>query len=187
MNKTKENLLLHPVRMRILLATGVHRATAQQLADELPDIPQATLYRNIKALTAAGMLVVVQERRVHNTIEKTYALAPEGTFLTVEDLKNAQPADYIRMFTQFLGQLEGYFVRYIDQGNVDLARDHLLFQAVPLYLSDEETQTLGQALRDTLLPYVKNEPSPQRRHYVLGLINLVDVAVKKGNNHEHPG
>ncbi len=179
MNKTKENLLLHPVRMRILLATGVRQVTAQQLADELPDIPQASLYRNIKTLAAAGMLAVVQERRVHNTIEKTYALAPEGTFLTMDDLKNAQPADYIRLFTQYLGQLEGYYVRYIQGGNVDLARDHLLFQAVPLYLSDEEIQRLGQALSGALLPYLNNAPSPERRHYVLGLINLLDVAGKK--------
>jgi hypothetical protein len=180
MNKTKENLLLHPVRMRILLATGTRQVTAQQLANELPDIPQATLYRNIRTLAAAGMLVVVQERRVHNTIEKTYALAPQDTFLTVEDLKNAQPSDYIRLFTQFLGQLEGYYVRYIKQGNVDLARDHLLFQAVPLYLSDEEILRLGRDLTEALSPYVKNEPAPERQRYVLGLINLLDVTGKKG-------
>ncbi len=185
MNKTKENLLLHPVRMRILLATGKRRVTAQQLAEELPDIPQASLYRNINVLAAAGLLVVVQERRVHNTIEKTYALAPQGTFMTVEDLKNARPEDHIRLFTQFLGQLEGYFVRYIRQGGADLARDHLLFDAVPLYLSEEEILRLGQALNGALLPYLKNEPSAERRHYVLGLINLLDVTSKRGNNHEN--
>ncbi len=187
MNKTKENLLLHPVRMRILLAAAGRQVTAQQLADELPDIPQATLYRNINILAAAGILCVVRERRVHNTLEKTYALEPKGAFLTLEDMKNARPEDHIRLFTQFLGQLEGYFVRYIRQGDVDLSRDHLAFQAFPIYLSEAETQSVGRALNDALMPYAKNEPSPERRRYILGVIALPDVAGKKGINHENIG
>ncbi len=187
MNKVKENLLLHPVRLRILLAAAGRQVTAQQLADELPDIPQATLYRNINALAAGGILVVVQERRVHNTLEKTYALASQGTMLTAEDFKDATPEDYLRMFTQYLGQMEGYYARYIHQGDVDLGRDHILFQATPLYLSEAEIRRLAQSLNDLLLPHIKNEPSPERRRYIFGLINLPDVAGKKGNNHEHKG
>ncbi len=185
MNKAKENLLLHPVRMRILLAAAGRQVTPQQLADELPDIPQATLYRNINALAAGGILVVVQERRVHNTLEKTYALADQGGFMTAEDFKNASPEDYIRLFTQFLGQMEGYYARYIHHGDVDLGRDHVLFQASPIYLSEAEIQSLAQQLNDWLVPYIKNEPSPERRRYIFGLINLPDVAGKKGNYHEH--
>ncbi len=187
MNKVKENLLLHPVRMRILLAAAGRQVTAQQLSGELPDIPQATLYRNINALAAGGILVVVQERRVHNTLEKTYALASQGGFMTAGDFKNASPEDYVRLFTQYLGQMEGYYARYIHQGNVDLARDHVLFQATPFYLSEAEIQRLAQQLNDALLPFTKNEPSPERRRYVFGLINLPDVAGKKGKNHEHQG
>ena len=125
MNKAKEDLLLHPVRMRIILATAGRQVTAQQLASELPDIPQATLYRNINALAAGGILNIVQERRVHNTFEKTYALPDQGPFLTAEDLKNAQPEDYIRLFAQYLGMLQGYYVRYIQKGNVDFVRDNV--------------------------------------------------------------
>ncbi len=187
MNKAKENLLLHPVRMRILLAAAGRQVTAQQLADELPDIPQATLYRNLNALAAGGILVVVQERRIHNTLEKTYALPDQGGFMTAEDFKNASPEDYIRLFTQFLGQMEGYYARYIQHGEVDLARDHVLVQATPIYLSEAEIQRLAQQLNDVLLPCSKNEPSPERRRYVFGLINVPDAAGKKGINHEHKG
>ncbi len=71
MNKTRQDLLLHPVRQRILLATAGRRVTAQQLVNAMPDVPQATLYRNINKLAGAGLLVVVGERRVRNTVEKT--------------------------------------------------------------------------------------------------------------------
>ncbi|MDD5371675.1 MAG: helix-turn-helix domain-containing protein [Anaerolineaceae bacterium] len=175
MNKIKENLLFHPLRLRIVLAIGVRQVTAQQLASELPDIPQATLYRNINTLTAAGILVVVRERRVHNTLEKTYALPNQGALLTLEDLKNAQPADHIRLFTQYLGLMLGYYVRYIQQGNVDFARDHVLFQSFPLYLSDAETQEAAKALNAALLPYLKNEPSPERQRSIFGLMSLPDL------------
>jgi len=175
MNRVKEDLLLHPVRLRIILAAAGRQVTAQQLADELPDIPQATLYRNINTLAAGGILVVVRERRVHNTIEKTYALPDKSPMLTVEDLKEAQPEDYIRLFTQYLGLLQGYYVRYIRKGNVDVVRDNVLFQAFPIYLSRAEAQELGQAIRAALLPYLKNGPSPERQRSIIGLMSLPDV------------
>jgi hypothetical protein len=175
MNTAKENLLLHPVRMRIILATAGRQVTAQQLAGELPDIPQASLYRNINALAAGGILVVVRERRVHNTTEKTYALPEKGQFLSVEDLNNAQPEDYVRLVTQYLGLLLGYFVRYVQGGDVDILRDNVLFQMAPLYLSQGEALELGKAMQTLLLPYVNNDPSPDRQRSILGLISLPDV------------
>jgi DNA-binding transcriptional ArsR family regulator len=213
MNKVKEDLLLHPVRLRIILAVAGREVTAQQLATNLPDIPQATLYRNINTLAAAGILVVVQECRVRNTIERTYALPDQSLLLTAEDLENAQPEDYIRLFTQYLGLQLGYYVRYIQQGNVDFARDNVFFHMFPVYLSEAETQRLEEAVNAALLPYMKNEPSPERQRYILGLLSLPDVvgapvpagsqastpAVestdspkeyyedKRENNHEHHG
>jgi hypothetical protein len=176
MNKAKEDLLLHPVRMRIILAAAGRQVTAQQLASELPDIPQASLYRNINALVTEGMLLVVQERRVHNTLEKTYALPDQGLMLTVEDLQNAQPEDYLRLFVQYLGLLLGYYVRYIQKGSVDFASDNVLFQMFPVYMSQAEAQELGQAVKAALLPYLKNEPSPERKRSIIGLMSLPDVA-----------
>ena len=176
MNKAKENLLLHPVRLRIILAAAGRQVTAGQLAVELPDIPQATLYRNINTLVAAGILTIVQERRVHNTFEKTYALQDQDLFLTMEDLQKAGPEDYMRLFIQYLGQLLGYYVRYIQQGNVDFVRDNVSFQMAPLYLTEAEAQELGQAINAVLLPYMKNKASPERQHSILGLMTFPDVA-----------
>jgi DNA-binding transcriptional ArsR family regulator len=177
MNKIKEDLLLHPVRMRIVLAVAGREVTAQELATELPDVPQATLYRNINTLAAAGILAVVQERRVRNTIEKTYALPDESNLLlTAEDLEEAGPEDYIRLFAEYLGLQLGYYVRYVQQGDVDLARDHVGFHMFPVYVSEAEMQSLGEALNAVLLPCVENKPSPQRRRYILGVLSIPDVA-----------
>jgi hypothetical protein len=163
--------------MRIVLAIVGREMTAQQLAGELPDIPQATLYRNINTLVAAGILAVVQERRVRNTIEKTYALPSQDLLLTAEDLEDAEPDDYIRMFTQYLGLQLGYYVRYIQQGDIDLGRDHAVFHMFPVYLSEAEAQRMAEAVNAALLPFARNEPSPERQRYILGLLSLPDVAV----------
>jgi DNA-binding transcriptional ArsR family regulator len=176
MNKVKEDLLLHPVRLRIILATAGRQVTALQLAQELPDIPQATLYRNINTLAEAGILCVVQERRVRNAVEKTYALPDQDLLLTREDLENAAPEDYVQLFTQYLGLQLGYYVRYIQQGDVDFARDNVVFHMFPVYLSKEERQELEQAINAVLLPYVKNEPTPERQRFIIGLLSLPDVA-----------
>jgi len=175
-NRIKEDLLLHPVRMRILSAVARREVTAQQLSSELSDIPQATLYRNINTLAAAGILAVVKERRVRNTVEKTYALPDENLLLTAADLENAEPEDYIRLFTEYLGLQLGYYVRYIQQGNVDLARDNVRFHMYPMHLSEAETHRLEQDVNAALLPYAKNRPSPERRRYILGFLSLPDVA-----------
>jgi DNA-binding transcriptional ArsR family regulator len=175
MNKTKEDLLLHPLRLRIILAVAKREVTAQQLAAEMPDIPQATLYRNINTLVAAGILTVVRERRVHNTTEKTYALPGKNLMLTVEDLKNAQPEDYIRLVAQYFGLLLSYFARYVQKGDVDIVRDNALFQMASVYLSQKEALELGEGVKALFAPYLRNPPSPERQRSIIGLISLPDV------------
>jgi hypothetical protein len=95
--------------------------------------------------------------------------------LTAEDLKNAQPEDYIRLFSQYLGMLQGYYVRYIQRGNIDFVRDNVAFQMFPLYLSETETQEFAKALNAAILPYLKNESSPERKRSIFGLIALPDA------------
>src|SRR5258708_37343099 len=60
----RADLVLHPVRLRIILvfARG-RRLTPQQVAAVLPDVPQATLYRQIERLYRGGALAVAAERR----------------------------------------------------------------------------------------------------------------------------
>lgn len=175
LNKIKEDLLFHPVRIRIILATAGRQVTAQQLAGELPDIPQATLYRNINTLAAAGFLSVVKERRVHNTIEKTYSLPEQGLFFTKDDFQNAGTEDLIRIFTRFLGLQLGYYVRYIEHGEVDFSKDPVLFELTPLNLNPAEVKEFTKSLGDLLRSYLKNEPAQDRQRIVLGLTSIPDV------------
>jgi DNA-binding transcriptional ArsR family regulator len=172
----KEDLLLHPVRMRIILAAARRQEiTAQQLVDELPDIPQATLYRNLKILAAGGILVVVKERRTRNTSERTYAFRPEKAVMTEEDYTNVRPEDLMRQFTEYLGLLLGYYARYVSQTEkIDQVQDGASFRLVPLSLSQAEMAAMIQAFNAALVPFLQQEPRAGRKGYVLGVVTMPD-------------
>ena len=69
------DLLLHPVRLRIVQAfLGDRALTTGELHAELDDVPTASLYRHVAHLVDAGVLSVVAERRVRGAVERTYVM-----------------------------------------------------------------------------------------------------------------
>src|SRR5687767_10526142 len=69
------DILLHPVRLRIVQALSDGRAlTTSELCARLPDASKATVYRHVALLAAHGFLVVHGERRVRGVVERTYRL-----------------------------------------------------------------------------------------------------------------
>ena len=103
--KNRVKMIMHPIRMRILLNLSNHQLTSLELSKQLDDVPQATLYRHIKALYEADLLQVVEERQVRNVTEKVYTLAPGAAALSAEDLAEATPDDHMRYFTMFVSSL----------------------------------------------------------------------------------
>ena len=79
------DLVLHPVRLRILQAfLGGRHLTTGDLARELPDVAQAGLYRHVRSLAEGGVLEVVRERQVRGAVERTYALRQENAWVDAD-------------------------------------------------------------------------------------------------------
>ncbi len=55
-DRTRSEMLLHPVRIRIVSEFTGRQRTDRDLADALPDIRQASLYRLVAALVVGGVL-----------------------------------------------------------------------------------------------------------------------------------
>ena len=108
MSTPRAELLLHPVRIRIMqLAASAPDLTARQLADALPDVPPATLYRHLGRLVEAGLLTVIEERPVRGATEKVYAL-PDGDPLQVlPHREDASAEEHFRAFLGFQGAQYG--------------------------------------------------------------------------------
>jgi DNA-binding transcriptional ArsR family regulator len=170
MGTSPAEILLHPVRMRIVQAIAGRRLTPSDVAARLDDVPQATLYRHVKTLFEAGVLAIAEERPVRGTSERVYVLAENAASLTPEDLASATAADHLRYFTIFLSTLLGDFGRYIQQPAADLLADGVGYRQVPLELSEQEFAELAGRLNAAIAPALANQPAPGRRRRMLTTI-----------------
>lgn len=179
---SRADLILHPVRMRLLATLARRELTARQLSALLPDVPQATLYHHLSTLTRAGLLRVVSERHVRGAVEKRYAIAEDHVLLSRDELARASRDDHLRYFTMFVTNLLGDFARYLQQGEpdapVDLYADGAGYRETPLYLSDDEVLRAAAAVNSALLPFLKHEPAPHRRRRLVAMITFPDVGAE---------
>jgi DNA-binding transcriptional ArsR family regulator len=113
------DLLLHPVRLRIVQCLlGDRPRTTSQLRDDLPDVAPATLYRHVATLHDAGLLEVVDERRVRGATERTYRLRDPVPAVGAEEAATMSVEEHRQAFTAFVAGLLGDFDRYLDSGQL---------------------------------------------------------------------
>jgi hypothetical protein len=175
---SKADLLLHPVRLRIVLETSADAVTASELARRLPDVPQATLYRHIATLVDEQVLDVVAERRVRGGVERTFRLLSQNAGLGPADAASLTPGEHLTGFVTFVGALVGAFDRYLRDPAAALDTDPVGYRQVALWLSDDETSHLLAGLSEVLQPYLQHEARPDRRRVRLSTVLIPDVAVE---------
>lgn len=169
------DLLLHPVRLRIVQALLGHRAlTTGELATELPDVPPATLYRQVAVLAGAGVLEVVGERKVRGAVERTYRLVLEAASVGAEEAAAMDVEQHRRAFATFVAALLADFDRYLDGsgGAPDLVGDGVGYRQAALWLTDEEFGILLAELQAAVMSRMANRPAAGRRRRVLSTVLL---------------
>src|SRR6478735_717519 len=105
------DVVLHPVRLRIVQQLGGRSLTTAQLRAALPDVTQATLYRHVATLVDAGILTVVEERRVRGAVERTLALGDRMAHVDREELRRVDASQLRTAFLTFLGEVAADFDR----------------------------------------------------------------------------
>ena len=167
------DLLLHPVRLRIVQAfLGDRALTTADLRGELPDVPPATLYRHVGVLAEAGVLTVVGERRVRGAAERSYRLVTEAASV---DAAAMSVDEHRRAFATFVAALLADFDRYADAAagpGLDPAADGVGYRQVALWLDDEEFTGLVTELRAVLTARLGHEPDGARRRPIVSQLFL---------------
>jgi Helix-turn-helix domain len=167
------DLLLHPLRLRIVQAfLGDRQLTTGQLLAELTDIPPATLYRQVATLTRAGLLLVVDERQVRGTVERTYALSLQDAQLDSDDLRAMTPDDHRRAFMGFVASLLADFDGYLASGEINFERDGAGYRSVALWLTDDELTGLFTEIGAAVQARSTNTPVGGRRRRMLSTVLL---------------
>ena len=153
------DLLLHPVRLRIVQAfLGDRTLTVGQLAAELGDVSPASLYRHVALLTEAGVLQVAAERRVRAVIERTYMLRVHAAQIQPDEAAAMTPEQHLAAFMACAAGMLADAERYLTTGTPDPLRDGASYRMAAMWLTDAEFADLVRDLATVFQP-----GSPTRR------------------------
>jgi DNA-binding transcriptional ArsR family regulator len=167
------DLLLHPVRLRIVRAfLGDRALTTSALAAELADVPAASLYRHVARLADAGVLTVVAERRVRGALERTYVLRVSAASIGLDEIGTMSAEDHRQAFLAFVAGLLGDFDRYLARDDRDFLRDGVGYRLAAFWLDDAEYAELMLELARVLQPRAASPPGPGRSRRILGYVLL---------------
>lgn len=163
--------ITNPVKCKLLLEIySKEKATAKYLSDALGDIPQATLYRNLKKMLNDGILKVVEETPVRGTVEKTYALA----FNINEDFEAILAENsgtlYMQLFMQYFFGFAKQFQAYCQSPDINIKEDMSGFSLSHLYLSDDELTDLIKSISNVVHAAEKKGPKAGRKLRTIGVI-----------------
>jgi hypothetical protein len=165
------DLLLHPVRLRIVRAfLGDRALTTTDLRAELPDVAPATLYRHVARLVDAGVLAVVAERRVRAVTERTYMLRLSAASITLDEIERMSLDDHRQAFMAFVAGLLADFDRYLARDDIDVLRDGASYRLAGMWLDDAEFADLARDLVRVLQPRAANPPRAGRRRRILATV-----------------
>lgn len=157
MKKDYLEACMNSTRQRIIQVIMIKKeATSAEIGAELPDIPRASLYRHIKVLLDAEIIVVVKEEFKRGSVEKTYAIASKKPYGDTKE-------EYNRLIQSALMGLQGEFHRYFNGENPDPQRDLLTVGSASFMMSDEEMMEFITAYGQLIQKYMQNRPLESRK------------------------
>jgi len=162
----KADLVLHPVRFRILQVLPGETLTTQEIADRLPDVPKSSIYRHLKLLLEGEMIAVAEARLVNGIQEKTYQLV-QRPYLNADDMANLSAAEHAQFFNTYIMNVLREFSDYLETteaetGSLDLLAERVGYTEVLYYASPEEVDALGADLNAAFAKVATNEPGNGR-------------------------
>lgn len=180
MKNSKANLLLHPIRLRIIqIFINGRELTVQQVAEYLKDIPQATLYRHFNLLVQGNILSVIQQNQVRGTIEKVYTLAAGGNSTSGKEDeidREGMMQQFILFVTMLIDDFEAYTNR---EGEIDPYQDGISFRQASFYLNDDELRQLYMKIGEAFQEAAENKPSADRQRRTISTILMPGREINK--------
>jgi DNA-binding transcriptional ArsR family regulator len=167
------DLLLHPVRLRIVYAlSGGRVRTTADLCASLPDVPKTTVYRHVGLLAEAGVLEVADEQRVRGAVERHYRLRRDRTVIDPDAGASMSLDDHRNGFAAAMAALHAEFNAYLDRPGADPFADQISYRQGILWLSEDEITEMAGEVRAVFAARAGNEPAPGRRPRLMSLIEF---------------
>jgi hypothetical protein len=171
MAASRLELLLHPVRMR--LVNAMHAAgtlTTAELCSRLPDLPKATVYRQIERLVGGGVFQIESVRQVRGATERRYRLTEGGGAIRAGEARSMTLEDHRRAFTAAMAALIADFNAYLDRRDSNPLDDAVSYRHFTLWLKPGEHSRLVRDVGQVLTTLMKNKPGADRAPYRISSI-----------------
>ena len=167
------DLLLHPVRLRIVYALSGDRVrTTAELCESLSDIPKTTVYRHVGLLVEGGVLEIESEQRVRGAVERHYRLRRERAAIDPEAGRSMSLEDHRHGFAAAMAALHAEFNAYLDRPGANPPEDLVGYRQGILWLSTEELAELLEEIRLLLAARGRNAPEPGRSPRLMSVIHF---------------
>lgn len=164
-----EKLLANPVAYRILQHVVANRsATTLEIADAMPDISRATVYRYCKRMADNEILDVISEDKIRGQTCRTYVLR-KVTIAGDETTNNYMAATLL-----FLRMVHKKYDTYFSMPGIDTKRDKLFMISPDLVLDDQTYAELCDRLKTLVLEYAELKPNQDSRIRNLFLMSAPD-------------
>lgn len=182
----KVELILHPVRFRILQTIDGDTLTTQQISDQLADIPKSSIYRQLKILLDGDMLTVANTKVVNGIQEKAYQLA-QKPYLNAGDMANLSAEEHIHFFTIYIMSVLREFADYtqrseVEKGSIDMLSDRVGYTEVTVNATHAEVDVMQSEINAAVLKLIKNEPGNGRFPHKLAIITHPVTDSNEENN-----
>jgi predicted ArsR family transcriptional regulator len=165
------DLLLHPVRMRIVhVLTGERTHTTAEVCARLPDIPKTTVYRHIGLLVDGGVLEVAAEHRVRGAVERHFRVRRDRVVIAPDAGASMSRDEHRRGFATAMATLLAEFDTYLDRDDADPYADGVGYRQGVTWLTADEHAELTEALRTELASRGHPTPVPGARPYLFSAI-----------------
>lgn len=162
--------------MRVVVALGTEDLTTRQIHEQMPEVPQASLYRAVSQLDAAGMIEVVKSERRGGAMERTYRLTLDSAPLTDEDLDSTSAEEVLGLVQTLADMVVTSSGRYLTDAGKSWSRNKLTVRHMPLWLSDEDRAELTRDLLALIDSYADKGRGSESRLYSLNVAVVPEVA-----------
>lgn len=174
----KADLIIHPIRLRILQLLSREPLTTSKLDHLMPDVAKSSIYRHIRKLLDGGFIEIAESHPVKGTPENSYRLV-KVPHITTEDAQHMSKEDHLHLFSSYVAGLVQGFKSYLDsRETLDLVSDRVGYSQILFYANTDEFDALFIPLRDQLTKISQQPPQPGRRLRKLVLINHPEVEEK---------
>jgi hypothetical protein len=132
------------------------------------------MYRHVAVLVDAGVLEVVDEKRVRGTVERSYRVRPEQALIDPAARAAMSREDHRRAFTAFSASLLADFDHYLGHDGADPTSDGVVYQQAPLWLTNEESTALVEEIRAAVTARIGNDRGGDRTRRFISLVVVPD-------------